>query len=305
MKKIITIVIIFIVVLSVLLLFFQINNNKDDSKMKTNEIRIKSSEIDNVKTEKKETKNFSYINKSGTTIAQRINVPEGFKRTNSDDYGEFLRNQELLPDGSPVILYDNKKKRNQNVHIAVLSIDVGTKNLQQCADSVLRLRCEYLYKTQQIDKIIFHLTNGQEFPYTKYRDGYRLKVEGNKTTLIKTAQLDGSYEAFRKYLDVLFTYAGTLSLSNESKLIDKNDIKIGDIFIKGGTPGHVVIVVDMCEDEKGEKMFLLAQGYMPAQQIHILKNPSSISPWYSVKDLKYPFETPEFTFEENSLKRTP
>ena len=273
--------------------------------MKTNEIRSESSESDNVKTEKKETKNFSYINKSGTTIAQRINVPEGFKRTNSDDYGEFLRNQELLPDGSPVILYDNTKKRNQNVHIAVLSIDVGTKNLQQCADSVLRLRCEFLYKTQQFDKIIFHLTNGQEFPYTKYRDGYRLKVEGNKTTLIKTAQLDGSYEAFRKYLDVLFTYAGTLSLSNESKLIDKNDIKIGDIFIKGGTPGHVVIVVDMCEDEKGEKMFLLAQGYMPAQQIHILKNPSSISPWYSVKDLKYPFETPEFTFEESSLKRTP
>ena len=82
-------------------------------------------------------------------------------------------------------------------------------------------------------------------------------------------------------------------------------MKIGDIFIKGGTPGHCVIIVDMCENDKGEKMFLLAQGYMPAQQIHVLKNPESKSPWYSVKDLKYPFKTPEFTFEDNSLKRTP
>ncbi len=297
MKKLVPIALIIIVVFAGLFVLLQYSNKDNKSK---NIVSNSSSQNDKNQVEK-----FSYINKNGNTIAQRINVPEGYKRTTGDEYAEFLRNQELLPDGSPVLLYNNSKKSKQNVQIAVLSIDVGKKNLQQCADSVLRLRSEYLFKSKQYDKINFHLTNGQEFPYIKYRDGYRLIVEGNKTSLIKKAQPDNSYEAFRQYLDVLFTYAGTLSLSNESKNLDKSDMKIGDIFIKGGTPGHCVIIVDMCENDKGEKMFLLAQGYMPAQQIHVLKNPESKSPWYSVNDLKYPFKTPEFTFEENSLKRTP
>ena len=253
MKKLVPIALIIIVVFAGLFVLLQYSNKDNKSK---NIVSNSSSQNDKNQVEK-----FSYINKNGNTIAQRINVPEGYKRTTGDEYAEFLRNQELLPDGSPVLLYNNSKKSKQNVHIAVLSIDVGKKNLQQCADSVLRLRSEYLFKSKQYDKIIFHLTNGQEFPYIKYRDGYRLKVEGNKTSLIKTAQPDSSYGAFRQYLDVLFTYAGTLSLSNESKNLDKSDIKIGDIFIKGGTPGHCVIIVDMCENDKGEKMFLQRKRY--------------------------------------------
>lgn len=305
MKKYIPIFIVLIAVLASLVIILLYKNNKEDNCNKIDVTSSRSSENNTVQADKKPTKKYSYINKNGTTIAERINVPEGYKRTTGDNYAEFLRYQELLPDGSPVLLYNNSQKHNQDVHVAVLSIDVGKKNLQQCADSVLRLRSEYLFKSKQYNKINYHLTNGQEFPYIKYRDGYRLKVEGNKTSLIKTAKPDNSYEAFRKYLDVLFTYAGTLSLSNESKSIDISDMKIGDIFIKGGTPGHCVIIVDMCENDKGEKMFLLAQGYMPAQQIHVLKNPRSKSPWYSANDLMYPFKTPEFTFEENSLKRTP
>ena len=39
-------------------------------------------------------------------------------------------------------------------------------------------------------------------------------------------------------------------------------------------PGHVVLIVDMAENDKGEKIFMLAQSYMPAQQTQILINPS-------------------------------
>lgn len=297
LKRIVVSLIVIVVLVLAIFLFKSFINKEDREKDVSN---IQSSQNDsNVK------QTFSYINKDENTIATRINTPEGYKRTQGDEYAEFIRNQTLLPDGSPVLLYNGTEKKKQNVHVAVLSIDVGNKDLQQCADSVLRLRCEYLYKTGQFDKINYHLTNGFEFPYSKYKEGYRLKVEGNNTTLVKTAQPDGSYETFRKYLDVLFTYAGTLSLSRESQPVEQNNIQIGDIFIKGGSPGHCVIVVDMCENDKGEKMFLLAQGYMPAQQMHILKNPNSKSPWYSLKDLKYPFETPEFTFEEECLKRIP
>ena len=69
-------------------------------------------------------------------------------------------------------------------------------------------------------------------------------------------------------------------------------------------PGHVVLVVDVCENDAGNKAFLLAQGYMPAQQFHLLKNPAHENdPWYYVNELTDPLHTPEYTFSMDSLKR--
>jgi hypothetical protein len=82
-------------------------------------------------------------------------------------------------------------------------------------------------------------------------------------------------------------------------------MEIGDVFIQGGSPGHAVIVVDMCEKKAtGEKKFLLAQSYMPAQELQILSNPNSTngSPWYDLSFERL-LKTPEWTLEHGSLKR--
>ena len=72
----------------------------------------------------------------------------------------------------------------------------------------------------------------------------------------------------------------------------------------GASPGHVVMIVDVCEDESGKKAFLLGQGYMPAQEFHVLKNNMhEDDPWYYEDEIEYPFSTPEYTFKEGSLKR--
>jgi len=87
--------------------------------------------------------------------------------------------------------------------------------------------------------------------------------------------------------------------------VNIEDLQIGDIFIKGGTPGHAIIVVDMAIDKStNKKVFLLAQSYMPAQEIQILKNPADpmMSPWYST-DIDYALWTPEWRFTRDDLKR--
>ena len=57
--------------------------------------------------------------------------------------------------------------------------------------------------------------------------------------------------------------------------------------------------------ETNDKCFLIAQSYMPAQNIHVLKNLSNhdLSPWYSLKECIDIIETPEWTFYPNQLKR--
>ena len=106
-------------------------------------------------------------------------------------------------------------------------------------------------------------------------------------------------------MDLVFAYSSTLSLEKELKSVDINDMQIGDVFIKGGSPGHCVIVVDMAQNKStGEKVFMLAQSYMPAQQTQLLINPNdkNLSPWYSL-DFGDTLNTPEWTFTKDQLKR--
>lgn len=81
-------------------------------------------------------------------------------------------------------------------------------------------------------------------------------------------------------------YSGTLSLYNELESVAAKDLKIGDMLIKGGSPGHIVMITDEIINTKGEKLFLLSQGNTPAQSVHLVKNlvDSTISPWYHLED---------------------
>ena len=79
------------------------------------------------------------------------------------------------------------------------------------------------------------------------------------------------------------------------------------MFIKGGFPGHAVLVADVAENaQTGEKRFLLVQSYMPAQEIHVLKNPPAAdgSPWYPAA-FEGDLVTPEWRFAAGSLRRWP
>jgi len=120
-----------------------------------------------------------------------------------------------------------------------------------------------------------------------------------------SAAADSSYENFREYLKTVFIYAGSASLNLEMKPTAIEQVQIGDVFVKSGFPGHAVIVVDLAGNpNSGQKTVLLAQSYMPAQEIHLLKNPraAEMSPWYIVnaEDKLY---TPEWTFEWSELRR--
>jgi hypothetical protein len=97
---------------------------------------------------------------------------------------------------------------------------------------------------------------------------------------------------------------GTASLAKQMNPIMMKDLASGDVLIRGGFPGHAVLVMDVAENDKGEVIYLLAQSYMPAQDIHILKNPSAanVSPWYSVTGENI-IQTPEFKFRRSELKR--
>jgi len=246
------------------------------------------------------------INKNGNTIKTRFNLPFGYSRveTKLNTFQNYLQNFKLKPLHSKVHLYNGSLKNNQHIHASILDISVGKRDLQQCADATMRLRAEFLFAQKRYNDIHFKFTNGFNVAYSKWRQGYRLKVKGNQVSWYKTNKESSSHASFLKYMQWIFMYAGTLSLSKELETIPILKMKIGAVFIQGGNPGHAIIVVDMAKNNNGEKLFMLAQSYMPAQEIHILKNLNNlgISPWYKAKNLEL-LKTPEWQFTKEDLKQ--
>lgn len=249
------------------------------------------------------------INPSGKTILERIKVPEGFERIPLDEnsFGSYLRTLPLKPHGTDVHLYNGQIKEKK-VHAAVIDMDVGFQDLQQCADAIIRLRSEYLYGRKLYGLIHFNFTSGFRADYAKWALGYRINVKGNDVKWVHTDNLSYEYSVFRLFLNVVFTYAGTYSLSQEMVSIRYQDIQPGDVFIRGGSPGHAVIIMDVAMNKSnGRKIYLIAQSYMPAQDIHVLINPSDpdLSPWFELNPDDEIIRTPEWEFTLDEVKRLP
>lgn len=246
------------------------------------------------------------LNEQGNTINTRFSVPQEFVRaiTKKNTFANYLQNFKLKPVDAKVHFYNGELKSNQKIHAGILDISVGKRDLQQCADATMRLRAEFLFEQKRYNDIHFNFTNGFNVAYSKWREGYRLKVKGNKVSWYKTDKESTSYKSFLHYMQWIFMYAGTLSLDKELKSVSIKNMQIGDIFIQGGSPGHAIIVVDMAKKNNGETLFILAQSYMPAQDIHILKNLNNrnISPWYKAENLEL-LNSPEWKFTKNNLKR--
>lgn len=214
------------------------------------------------------------------TQIKDIPLPEGYERLtlSENSFGNYLR-QQMLKKDKTVYLYNGQPKYNQSAQYAVLNISVGNKNLQQCADAVMRLRAEYL--KQQHKPICFVDNANKNYCWDQYKQ-----------------------RGWQAYLETVFGMCGTISLEKELKGKDWNNLTAGDVLIKGGSPGHAVIIMDVARHKTtGKLIFLLAQSYMPAQDIHVLKNLSdkNITPWYRTPSADI-VNTPEWTFYATQLR---
>ncbi|TGD80707.1 DUF4846 domain-containing protein [Hymenobacter wooponensis] len=241
------------------------------------------------------------------SLAARFPAPAGYERTKlaAGSFGEWLRYLPLLPAGTPVHLYNGQLKGRQDVHAAVLNMDTGTRDLQQCADAVIRLRGEYLF-SQNPNQVHFHLTSGNDVRFQDWLQGRTFRVVG-EDVLPATKPIEApTHPVFRRYLDQIFTYAGTLSLSRELVAVPLGQVQPGDVLIRGGSPGHAVLVLDVAvHQSSGQRVVLLGQSYMPAQQVHVLKSgqrPTS-GAWFTLDANREQVVTPEWTFGRDELKR--
>jgi hypothetical protein len=220
------------------------------------------------------------INTTGAdNVITRFKAPEGYRQctVSPGSFAEYLQDLPLKPVGAPMPGHNGVTAATNPFTAAVVNMSVGKEDPRQCADAVMRLRGEYLYHQKRYAEIAFHFENGFRCGYIQYANGYRY-VKGHWLLKAKT---DYGYKTFMQYMNLVFAYAGTLSLQKGLyKVTDPNKLKAGDVFIKGGSPGHCFIVLDVVENSLNKKLFLLAQSFLPAQNIQVLQYEDN--PWFSM-----------------------
>ena len=217
------------------------------------------------------------------TVSERFPAPAGTARVDVVDgsFGAWLRALPLLPPGSPVLAFNGLAIAAPWAR-AVVDLDVGTKDLQQCADSAIRLYAEHrraACKTAacaaDVDGLSFHATSGDLLPWKRYAAGERPSAVKNRIQWQKKAAPSSSSSTFRAWLDTVFMWAGSMSLAKDTVAVDV--AAPGDLLVIGGSPGHVLVILDVAVAKGARPRLLLGQGYMPAQSFHVLG-------WFGVDD---------------------
>jgi len=193
---------------------------------------------------------------------------------------------------------------------AVVDIDVGPSDLQQCADAVLRMNAEWRYGRGE-RAIAYPVASGAVLSYEGYLAGDRARASGNQLLVQRTARRTADdHAAFRTFLDEVFAWANTSSLAREGTPVDMAEVRPGDFFVSTGRPfGHAVLVLDVARSPAGSIALLLGQSYMPAQSFQVLGDPgrpAATAAWFLVTPGDTEVDTPFWKpFPLSSLRRFP
>ncbi|MFV8750819.1 DUF4846 domain-containing protein [Nannocystaceae bacterium ST9] len=211
---------------------------------------------------------------ASTSLATRFPTPSGYARVEVDarSFAGWLRGLPVRIDRRAV--HDHRGRATGWDAAGVITLDVGDKNLQQCADSLLRLHGEWLWSQGRPRELAYHFTSGDLSRFEDWVAGRRWKVEGAKVKQVEVEPVARDRAALRAWFEQLFMYAGTRSLELDTEPVPLDrPIEAGDLLLRPGSPGHVVMVLDVAEGAERERIAVIGQGSMPAQELHVIPGP--------------------------------
>ena len=245
---------------------------------------------------------FACTNQPSTSAQTPTDSQPSIHRKEINDKNSWTYFLQHLPEKqAPVLDYKGNPIAYQEKHAAVIDYDIGNKDLQQCADALMRLRAEYLFAQKRYSEIHFHFVSGQDYAFLDYCRGKRPAVSGSNVRFVYTDSVSINHQNLRRYLDIVYAYASTISLAKE--LSDASAFAIGSIVITPGSPGHCFIITDEAKTSSGDAVYKLVEGYTPAKSIYVLQNLSEpeLGHWHRLA--KGDIETASYSFHNYKLKK--
>ncbi|HOP64190.1 MAG TPA: DUF4846 domain-containing protein [Spirochaetota bacterium] len=186
---------------------------------------------------------------SAKTVGE-IKAPRGYSREPLREYPYSSWLRRLPVKGDNIILKHDGKTVSRSYYNIFAVIDMPLLfigDIEQCADWGFRFWSEYHKERGILDRL------------------YLFDYSGNKRYFSKCGR---SFNSFLKYS---MNYANSYSIKSGCGEVFPSDIRGGDMLVQNRTGGigHVSIVMDVCKNSGGEKLYLIGYSFMPAQQFHI------------------------------------
>jgi len=198
-----------------------------------------------------------------STIALAFPPPAGAERVAAEGFGASLRDLPVRAADVRVHTYDGRVVGHDG---RVIDLPLVPGDLQQCADSILRVRAEWL--RAHGEAVSFHATSGTPLPWSRFEAGEKVVLDGNDLRWTT-----GPKATWDQYLAVVFTWAGTASLAERETRTDDHPDP-GDLLVDPGFPGHAVLLLDVARSADATYV-LVGEGYMPAQDFHVEIGPEA------------------------------
>lgn len=189
-----------------------------------------------------------------------------------------------LKSNNEILSHNKTKITNQLYHVfGVINMPLlFTTDIEQCADYCMRFWAEYHKAKNKLNDLYL-------FDYSGKRKYY--KSEG---------------KSFINFLQWAFNFSNSSSLKSGCKEVAETELQPGDMFVQNETGGigHVSMIVDLCSNGKGEKLYLIGYSFMPAQEFHIEKagNEYGIEGWFTLEGY-YKYLKENLNYGKPALRR--
>jgi hypothetical protein len=203
------------------------------------------------------------------SVVEAYPPPERSIQVAPSTFGAWLQTRQLRAPGTPIRTHDGRRVHHNG---RPLEMGIVRGDLQQCADSAIRLRAEWLRSVDRMSELDFHATSGDPLPWARYRDGEKPVVVDNHIEWRNTDRT----QSWEGWLQAVFTWAGTRSLAAYETVAAPTP-RPGDLLVQPGSPGHAVVIFNVAT--RGDRTWLLVgEGFMPAQDFHIEHGP--VGGWF-------------------------
>lgn len=229
---------------------------------------------------------------SAQTIGD-IPTPPGYVRVGkvAGDFAATLRATPLDP-VVEILAGDGKTVLCDETILGKTRIEPYDNAQDAGVDGVVRLWGDYLWEHGRRGEIAFPLDNGQPARWSDWYDGLRPRKTGGRFTFVQQVGPDGSRGNFEQYLSFVAEEMGAIALRRETEGIVDDSVAIGDLIIalRNEKESWVGMVMDICRNQKGERLILLGTCGTPSTYLYL---PRPFSPvqgvgeWYTIDGAKY------------------
>ncbi len=215
------------------------------------------------------------VSARGEDLTTLYPEPLGYRRVavEAGSFAEYVRHLAVLPDTASVRYYDGRQVQQWPGSPRVIDMPfLFRTDVEQCADMALRLVSEYFWETGKADSLAFRLQNGQEISWREWSVGRRLRYDAESDRhVVSQDAADSSRTAFEEFLYYLFHWTGSVALKRDLRRIAASELQPGDLIVQNtsGAMGHVSVILDAAVNDDGERLYLIANGWTPAQSMFI------------------------------------